>query len=161
MFKEIKEKFKISFGGKSYPGTLKGTINLRDQSADLLLDEDNENTESPVREKKQSYQPTICVDFDGVIHKYSKGWNDGTIYDEPIEGAISSMAKLQRKGFRVVIFTARREYLEIGLWLKKHDVKKELNFNEMIITSTKLPAVAYIDDRAIRFVNWTEALNYF
>lgn len=122
---------------------------------------DNENTESPVREKKQSYTPTICVDFDGVIHKYSKGWHDGSIYDEPIEGAISSMAKLQRKGFRVAIFTARREYLEIGLWLKKHDVNKELNFNELIITSTKLPAVAYIDDRAIRFVNWTEALNYF
>lgn len=30
---------------------------------------------------------TICVDFDGVIHKYSKGWQGDVIYDEPVEGA--------------------------------------------------------------------------
>jgi len=147
MFEGIKKRFKMT---------------VRDTNADLvLIDEDNENTESPTRKKTSSHIPTICVDFDGVIHKFSKGWNDGTIYDEPIEGAISSMAKLQRKGFQVVIFTARREYLEIGLWLKKHDTGKVLNFDKLIITSTKVPAVAYIDDRAIRFVNWTEALNYF
>ena len=29
---------------------------------------------------------TIAIDFDGVIHKNSKGFHDGTIYDEPIEG---------------------------------------------------------------------------
>lgn len=102
---------------------------------------EDENTESPIRTKKQSYPPTILVDFDGVIHKYSKGWLDGSVYDEPVEGSIQAMAKLQRKGFRVVIFTARREYLEIGKWVQKHDKKKELNFNELIITSTKVPAM--------------------
>ena len=26
----------------------------------------------------------VAFDFDGVIHKYSKGWQDGSIYDEYI-----------------------------------------------------------------------------
>ena len=34
---------------------------------------------------------TIAVDFDGFIHKYSKGWHDGSIYDEPVEGAAEAL----------------------------------------------------------------------
>ena len=33
----------------------------------------------------------IAIDFDGVIHKNSKGFHDGTIYDEPIEGVIKGL----------------------------------------------------------------------
>ena len=29
---------------------------------------------------------TIVFDFDGVIHRYSKGWQDGNIYDKPTKG---------------------------------------------------------------------------
>ena len=28
----------------------------------------------------------LAIDFDGVIHKNSKGFFDGTVYDEPING---------------------------------------------------------------------------
>jgi hypothetical protein len=37
------------------------------------------------------------MDFDGVIHKYSKGWLDGSIYDEPMEGAKEQLAKIVKK----------------------------------------------------------------
>ena len=37
----------------------------------------------------------IGVDFDGVIHKNSKGFFDGTIYDEPLEGTRDSLERLQ------------------------------------------------------------------
>ena len=30
---------------------------------------------------------TISIDFDGVIHQYLKGYQDGSIYDPPIKGA--------------------------------------------------------------------------
>jgi len=102
---------------------------------------------------------TICIDFDGVIHRYSKGWMEGKIYDEPVDGAIEAI-KLLQKDFEIVVLTARSSLGEkrnvlIRKWLKSHglDVK---------ITNIKPPAIAYLDDRAIRFQgNWQDMLNYF
>jgi len=103
---------------------------------------------------------TIAVDFDGVIHKYSKGWNDGTIYDEPVEGAFEAMEILTRKGFNVVIFTARpNEDGKIGQYILEHWKAEDLDVPE--ITNKKPRAFAYIDDRGIRFTNWRDMLNYF
>lgn len=111
---------------------------------------------------------TIAIDFDGVIHRYSEGWEDGSIYDEPIEGAREAIRRLKRKGFKIVIFTTRLNpkfneinegvrncYQDIYNWLKKHLIE----FDEL--TNNKPPAIAYIDDRAIRFTNWKDILNYF
>ena len=38
---------------------------------------------------KENEKSVICLDFDGVIYKNSKGFADGTLYDDPIEGASS------------------------------------------------------------------------
>jgi len=98
---------------------------------------------------------TIAVDFDGVIHKYSKAYHDGTIYDEPIEGARDALRLLKKKGFNVVVFTARPDLDAVQLWLKQNKIEVD------DVTDTKPKAVAYIDDRAIRFTNWRDMLNYF
>jgi len=102
-----------------------------------------------------SMKPRIMIDLDGVIHRYSKGFHNGTLYDGVMPGAkefIDSMKDM----YEIVIFTARiskspnrfaprTKVKEVKEWLDKHDIYYD------DITSDKLPAIAYIDDRAIEF----------
>ena len=106
-----------------------------------------------------THRKRIAVDFDGVIHSYDKGWQDGSIYGDPISGAIEALEKL-RKEFAVFIFTTRagKQKLEIQSWLQKSGASF---WNEIEITDKKEPAIAYIDDRAIRFTNWADIKKYF
>lgn len=95
----------------------------------------------------------ISVDFDGVIHKYSKGWHDGTAYDEPMPNAKIALEGLEAEGFGIIIFSARPEE-QIKEWLKKYDFKDYPIFKKPM-------AIAYIDDRALRFTNWSDIKRYF
>jgi len=109
---------------------------------------------------------TVAVDFDGVVHAYSKGWHDGTIYDEPNPGALDALRLLMRH-YAVFIHTTRDPH-DVAAWLRVHGfecltwLSRWAQFwntqGVLLITSRKLPAIAYIDDRAIRFTNWTQAL---
>jgi hypothetical protein len=54
------------------------------------------------------YQPRLLVDFDGVIHRYSHGWMDGTAYDGPIDGAREMLGQLHALGYEIVIFSYPR-----------------------------------------------------
>ena len=38
----------------------------------------------------------IGIDFDGVIHKNSKGFFDGTVYDEPIKGSLEALKRISK-----------------------------------------------------------------
>ncbi len=150
-----------------------------------------------------TFPKTIAIDFDGVIHAYSYGWQDGDIYDEPLKDAIKSINKLMADGYSVFIFSTRssrqiknwiRKYSNLLMYMSQSDFqdqfypmcewdndfitteesedklqykvkvipfwKKFWNSNKFIgITKRKLPAHAYIDDRAITFKgDWTETL---
>lgn len=142
---------------------------------------------------------TIACDFDGVIHAYSKGWQDGTIYDPPMPGALEGLRALMDR-HAVFIFTTR-EPEQVMPWLEQHgfDVTiddrcgkclgegggQELDADsrpagpawecdackgsglltfwnlrgQLLVTSRKLAATAYLDDRAVRFENWGQALS--
>lgn len=68
----------------------------------------------------------MCVDFDGVINPYSRGWDDGTIYDEePLPGARESIDTLLRE-YAVVVFTSRDDLVavrdKLRAWLPGVDV---------------------------------------
>lgn len=103
---------------------------------------------------------TIAFDFDGVIHKYSKGWQDGSIYDEPNLQVIEVMKKLLQDNYSVIIISTR-EPEQIKRWWDINiqspiattipEYTKFWNSDKIGITSRKLPAMCYIDDRALPF----------
>lgn len=98
-----------------------------------------------------TYRPTVLVDFDGVIHQYSRGWVDDEAYDPPVEGAKEALEALEEAGYVVIIFSTRNRD-RIREWLMKYQ------FQPYDVTNEKRPAVCLIDDRAIRFESWEQAL---
>lgn len=92
---------------------------------------------------------TIVFDFDGVIHKYSKGWQDGSIYDEPTPGVSAVIEKLHNKGYEIVVVSSRCSTQAgidaIASYLDRYQIKVDR------ICKEKPPALVYVDDRAICF----------
>lgn len=108
---------------------------------------------------------TISIDFDGVMHNDNLGWHDGTIYGSPIEGSLEAVKNLA-ENYTLILFTAKakpdRPLVDgktgaelIWEWLEKYGVKD--CFKE--ITAEKPRCLFYIDDKAIRFTNWNQALD--
>ena len=98
----------------------------------------------------KTWKPKVLVDFDGVIHGYSRGWQDGSTYDPPKPGAIEALDAMENEGYEVVIFSTRD-------WEQIADYLAQWGFRQYRITNVKEAAVAQIDDRAIRFEAWTQA----
>lgn len=109
----------------------------------------------------------IAVDFDGTICKYMP-FNAEKIEAEPMENAQKALKMLKNDGYEIIVFTARlcpfygeqsvKEQKEkIEKWLEDHDIPYD-----MVTNNKPHNAMAYIDDRAIRFENnWNSIINYF
>ena len=106
----------------------------------------------------------LAIDFDGVIHKSSKSFHDGTIYDDPVDGVGEALKKLS-KDYTLIIYTCKANPYRplvnaktgielIWEWLEKY------GFDGYIedITYTKPNAKYYIDDKAVRFTNWNQVI---
>lgn len=50
---------------------------------------------------------TIAFDFDGVIHQYSEGWKDGSIYDPISTEWINLVRELLSEGHGIFILSTR------------------------------------------------------
>jgi len=107
---------------------------------------------------------TVAVDFDGVIHSHELGFHDGTIYGTPIEGSLEALKTLSSK-YKIVLYTAKAKAdrplingktgIElVWLWLTKYNMDSYISE----VTAEKPRAICYIDDKAIRFLNWEQSL---
>ncbi len=109
----------------------------------------------------------IAIDFDGVIHDFSKGWHDGTCYGDPLPGSIEAVKKIA-KTHNVIIFTAKVKpsrplvngktgHQLVTEWLEKHGILSCVDE----ITCEKPRAQLYIDDKGYHFKNWENTLKFF
>lgn len=103
----------------------------------------------------------VAVDFDGVIHNAHSGWRNGMIYGGPIPGSLESLRELMLD-HPVFIMTARPDLAPVAKWLEErgfdtvHRETKERWHTRgiLLVTNRKLPAIAYIDDKGVRFTDW-------
>ncbi len=95
----------------------------------------------------------VAVDFDGVInivapdesHTYKSGK-----FGQVSQNAVALLRHLKQKNFKITIFTARKDLMDVHDFLHQHD----LPFDD--ITNGPKPRVcAYIDDRGVH-VDWGE-----
>lgn len=105
---------------------------------------------------KRLERKTIAVDFDGVLHQWSGEWKGYHVIEgAPIPGAIEWLTDTV-ECFDVVIFTTRgatwRGRCAVRAWLRRYGFKAP----GIKVTATKVPAIVYLDDRAMRFdgTNW-------
>ena len=108
----------------------------------------------------------LAIDFDGVIHNMDKGWHDGTVYGDPLPGALEAIKKLSKE-YTIIIYTAKAKpdrplvndktgSLLVWEWLEKYEIAQYVKQ----VTSEKPRAVLYIDDNGYRFENWEDTLKF-
>lgn len=103
-------------------------------------------------------KPILCLDFDGVLHSYTSGWQGAAVIpDPPVPGAIEFLAEAS-KHFKIAIYSSR-SHQEGGVqammaWLLFH--ASEISpippwLFEIDFLAHKPAAFLSIDDRAITF----------
>jgi hypothetical protein len=106
-------------------------------------------------------KPILCLDFDGVIHRYDSGWKGADVIpDPPVDGAIAFMLGALYH-FDVVIFSSRSNQTggidAMKAWLHKHagstwyETPDGPGLEDVRFVTEKPPAFIGIDDRVLTF----------
>ena len=104
---------------------------------------------------------TIAVDFDGVIHENSAGFNGGKIEGAIIPGAKEAIVKMYDMGYKLILFSCKarddRKLVDgktgkelIHWWLVKNNIRQ--CFSD--ITAIKPSCWLLIDDNSYHFIVW-------
>jgi hypothetical protein len=107
------------------------------------------------------FKPIICIDFDGVIHSYDRGWQGGEIYGTFVPGFVDWAERASRQS-TLVIYSSRsksddgieamRVWLLAQAKLAFHGEEDARAFVGLFTFAHEKPAAwLTIDDRAITF----------
>ncbi len=104
----------------------------------------------------EAMQRALSIDFDGVLHSYTSGWQGHEkVADPPVPGARDACWRLHEAGWKLYVHTSRSKLEPVQKWLAEH------RFPPMSLTRIKPIAIAYIDDRAVRFTDWESVRKLF
>uniref|UniRef100_A0A6H1ZSF1 Uncharacterized protein n=1 Tax=viral metagenome TaxID=1070528 RepID=A0A6H1ZSF1_9ZZZZ len=104
---------------------------------------------------------TVCIDLDGTLCK-QQPFGDGFIEGEPKQAVKEALDGFKKTGYKIIILTTRLNPSFGGdiEWKKDRIIawmnKYELPFDE--ITNNKPSATLYIDNKAVRFMDWEEVI---
>jgi hypothetical protein len=106
---------------------------------------------------KNTYKPTIWIDFDGVINSYKSGWQGvDVISDSPVRGAFDALREYIQHVY-VCIFSTRssdpRGIEAMKFWFIAHGWPSDDTGNpiDLLFPMQKPPAIVGIDDRVLLF----------
>jgi hypothetical protein len=138
---------------------LDGTV--RDMTPEEIAMRETDEKRAKEKAAARGRRPILCLDFDGVIHSYSSGWQGAAfIPDPPVEGAIAFMLEALNH-FDVVIFSSRsnqRGGLQaMRAWLREHagatwyESPAGPGLEDIRFVTEKPSAMVTLDDRALTF----------
>ena len=104
-------------------------------------------------------KPVLCLDFDGVLHRYDSGWRGARIIpDGPVDGAVAFLAAASEH-FTIAILSSRSHQeggiaamkVWVGLGCREMSGAVPAWFDAITWPTEKPSAMVTIDDRAITF----------
>ena len=103
-----------------------------------------------VKPKEIGYKPILCLDFDGVLHSYTSGWQGADIIQDPPVAGAQEFVRNAIQHFKVVIHSSRCDQPggkdTILQWLNRYGFPFGI---ELVIG--KPSAHVTLDDRGLTF----------
>jgi hypothetical protein len=107
--------------------------------------------------------PILCLDFDGTVNQYNKGWNNGDLDGVELTPGFFDWAQEARKHFNLVIYSSRSSSTggryamftwlneQWFAWAPSTITDDTLQMTDFEFAHEEPPAFLTIDDRAIQF----------
>jgi hypothetical protein len=109
-------------------------------------------------------KPLLCLDFDGVCHSYTSGWQGATVIPDPPVAGMWPFLEATIQHFTVAIYSSRSHaaggIAAMQAWFLRHadtGYRQDIARKWLQFPQEKPPAFLTLDDRAWHFVgHWPD-----